>query len=255
MLSVQAIQKALHTPQIMLRVHDTLPSTNATAKELAEAGAPHGTVVLASAQTAGRGRLGRTFCSPDGMGVYMSIVLRPHLPAEQVLSVTTAAAVAVCHALEDLGAEELRIKWVNDIYRRDRKVCGILTEAAFDGAGGLTYAVLGIGINVTAPKDGFPAEIAHIAGAAFPEEDVTREQVIAAVIDAFFEEYPHLVNGRFIEEYRSRSMLDGRAVTVITPTATREATALGVDERCRLWVRYADGSEEALSSGDVSVRW
>lgn len=254
MLSVDVIKNALYTPHITLRIHDTLLSTNATAKELAEKGAPHGTVVLASAQTAGRGRLGRTFCSPDGTGVYMSMVLRPQLPAEKVLSVTTAAAVAVCHALERLGADNLRIKWVNDIYRHGRKVCGILTEAAFDGADGLSYAVLGIGINVKEPEGGFSEEIRHIAGAAFSEGDVTREQVIAAVIDAFFEEYAHLEDGRFVEEYRSRSMLDGRVVTVITPNGNREATALGVDAACRLWVRYADGSEEALASGDVSLR-
>lgn len=254
-LSREQLTTYIRTQGVLLDIHDTVPSTNATAKALAANGAAEGTVVLAAAQTAGRGRLGRTFCSPDSTGVYMSLILRPQLPAENALFITVAAAVAVCRALERLGAATPRIKWVNDVYCRDRKVCGILTEAATNPVTGeLSYVVLGIGINVTAPKGGFPAELAHIAGAAFSENAPSREQVIAAVIDAFFAEYAHLEDGAFIDEYRARSMLGGRAVTVITPTSSREATALGVDERCRLLVRYADGSEETLSSGDVSLR-
>ena len=254
MLSESLLTSLLHTKAITFDIHECLPSTNATAKALAEGGAAEGTVVLASSQTQGRGRLGRSFCSPNGTGVYMSIVLHPRLAAEKALMITTAAAVAVCRALERLGADTPRIKWVNDIYCCDRKVCGILTEAVFDGAGGLSYAVLGIGINVCEPDGSFPEDLAHIAGAAFPRGAVTREQVIAAVIDAFFEEYVCLEEGCFIEEYRARSLLADRSVTVITPNGNRDALALGVDEACRLCVRYADGSEEALSSGDVSVR-
>ncbi|MBO4422670.1 MAG: biotin--[acetyl-CoA-carboxylase] ligase, partial [Clostridia bacterium] len=128
--------------------HKTLISTNDTAKQYAREGREEGTVVIAGAQTGGRGRLGRSFFSPEG-GVYMSLILRPAF--DDYTIITPAAAAAVCRALERLGFG-CRIKWVNDIYLSDKKVCGILTEA--DVAAG--WAVLGIGINTVCPGDGAP---------------------------------------------------------------------------------------------------
>ncbi len=238
---------------VTIEYYDCVDSTNRLAKERAEQGAPEGVCIISNAQTAGRGRLGRSFCSPAGTGLYMSLVLRPSLPAQRVLSVTTAAAVAVCRAIERVSDRKPQIKWVNDVYCDGKKVCGILTEAGFEGDK-LRYAVLGIGINVCDPADGFPDEIADTAASVFGQEAGDRNALTEAVLDAFFEEYAHLAEERFAEEYRARSCLIGKPITVKAPDGDREAIALGVDERCRLLVRYTDGREEALSSGDVSVR-
>ena len=252
MLSKDAIISRLRTKGITLEVQGEVDSTNRLAKERAQDGAPQGVCILADTQTAGRGRHGRTFCSPAGTGLYMSLVLRPVLPAEKALSVTTAAAVAVCRAIERVSARKAQIKWVNDVYCDGKKVCGILTEGAFDN-GVMTYAVLGIGINVSDPEGGFPADIAEIAASVYGKAGGDRHVLAAAVLDAFFEEYDRLAEERFVEEYRARSCLIGKSVVVNAPSGDREAVALGVDEECRLLVRYEDGREEALSSGDVSV--
>ena len=145
------------------QVFPVLPSTNDTVKALAAEGAPEGVVVLAEAQTAGKGRMRRQFFSPDGTGIYMSILLRPKLAAEDALFITTAAAAAVADAIEAATGENAGIKWVNDVYLRGLKVCGILTEGALGlEEGNLEYAVLGIGINAIAPQNGFPEEISFL---------------------------------------------------------------------------------------------
>lgn len=252
-ISAKAIQAKLHTSGLTFDVYDCVDSTNRIAKERGDNGASEGLVVLADSQTAGRGRLGRSFCSPSGTGLYMSVLLRPQLPAEKALSITTAAAVAVCRAIERVSDRKAQIKWVNDVYCDSKKVCGILTEAAFDG-GNMAYAVLGIGINVNAPKNGFPADIADIATSVYGEEEGDRQALCAAILDAFFEEYAHIEEERYVAEYRARSCLVDKAITVKTPLGDRDAVAIGVDEQCRLQVRYADGKEEMLSFGDVSIK-
>ena len=239
---------------VQMEYYDCVDSTNRLAKERAEQGAPEGLCIISNAQTAGRGRLGRSFCSPADTGLYMSLVLRPLLPAQKVLSVTTAAAVAVCRAIERVSNRKAQIKWVNDVYCDGKKVCGILTEAGFSGDT-LRYAVLGIGINVCDPVGGFSDEIADIATSVFGKETGDRNALAVAVLDAFSEEYAHLSEERYVAEYRARSCLVGKPITVKASDGDREATALGVDEQCRLLVRYADGREDTLSSGDVSIRF
>lgn len=148
---------------LSIRVVDTAGSTNSVLKTLAEKGAPHGQVLIAKEQTAGRGRLGRSFCSPKDTGLYMSVLLRPRFSAEDALFITTAAAVAVAEAVDRFAESESKIKWVNDVYLSGKKVCGILTEAAMDfESGGLNYAVCGIGINLSAER--LPKELEAIAG-------------------------------------------------------------------------------------------
>ncbi len=240
--------------EVQMEYYDCVDSTNRLAKERAEQGAPEGLCIISNAQTAGRGRLGRSFSSPADTGLYMSLVLRPLLPAQKVLSVTTAAAVAVCRAIERVSDRKAQIKWVNDVYCDGKKVCGILTEAGFQGDK-LRYAVLGIGINVCDPVGGFPDEIADIAASVFGKGAGDRDALAKAVLDAFCEEYAHLAQERYVAEYRARSCLVGKPVTVKAPDGDREATALGVDEQCRLLVRYTNGGEDALSSGDVSIRF
>ena len=187
----------------------------------------------------------------------MSILLKPRLAAQDALLITTCAAVAVAQAIETHTQKTCGIKWVNDIFCAGRKVCGILTEASLDlESGGLHYAVLGIGINVFPPKEGFPKEIQEIAGCVSAEQSENLNNRIAAeVIDRFFAEYPHISDKSFLEEYRKRSILTNKKINVIRVGAEpRPAEALGIGEDFSLLVRYADGTEESLSTGEVSIR-
>lgn len=241
----------------VLRVYDEAAgSTNDLVREAALRGEPEGLVVVADTQRAGRGRQGRTFVSPPGTGVYMSLLLRPKLPAAEAVAVTGIAAVAVTQAMEDLGADGAGIKWVNDVYLRGLKVCGILTEATMDmESGGLDHAVLGIGVNLFPPAGGFPPELAGIAGAVFPgkPEDDERSRIIAAILDRFLPLYRALPDRGWLEEYRSRSILTGREVSFLREGRERRGLVLGVDDAARLLIRLDSGEETALSSGEVQL--
>lgn len=255
-LSAGQIQELLHWPGAAVEVHPSLPSTNALLRERANAGAPEGTVVIAAAQTRGRGRLGRSFYSPADTGLYLSVLLRPegYSPSEAV-RVTTMAAVAACEAVEALSGKTAQIKWVNDVFLEGRKVCGILTEGSFNlELGSLEYIVLGIGINVYPPVEGFPQEIAATAGAVLdvPQEG-GRNRLAAEFLNRFFAVYQN-DPAEYARRYRDRSLVIGKHITVITPRGTREATALDIDRDCRLVVRWMDGSVESLSSAEISVR-
>ena len=240
-----------------IETHRTVTSTNTLLKEQAEKGAPEGKIVIASEQTGGKGRLGRSFYSPLGTGVYTSILLRPTFSPSQSLCITTAAAVAVAEAIERVAGAEPRIKWVNDIYVRGKKVCGILTEAAFDMERNLLrHAVLGIGINLVEPEGGYPSDIAAVAAPVFTRAEYSpqkRDELLACLVERFWGYYENLTGKEFLKGYQSRSMLDGMEVNVIG-SAIRPAVALGVDDEFRLRVRYEDGSEELLQSGEISVK-
>ena len=240
-------------------VFDTLRSTNDTARELARQGAPEGTVVIAASQTGGRGRMGRSFFSPDGTGLYMSILLRPKLPAEDSLLITTAAAVAAAEALEEISGRSMGIKWVNDIYCGGKKVCGILTEGGYGTDGSLAYAILGIGVNLFAPEGGFPSELAQIADAVFPakaeKKGTVKNRAAAMILEKFLPLYRQLPERMYLAEYRARSVLTDQSVNVLRGDSARPAKVLGIDDHFGLLVRYEDdGTEAALSTGEVSVR-
>ncbi len=256
-LSEKAIKKYLGEKEsrVELEILPACGSTNLVIKEKANT-LGEGHVVIAGEQTAGRGRYGRTFLSPGGTGLYMSVLLRPKLSAEDAVMITTAAAVAVCRAIEELTPDKPTIKWVNDVLVNGKKVCGILTEASFDmESGALDYAVLGVGINVTESDGGFPQELADIAGAILQNrEHDMRCRLASSFLRHFFDIYDTFPSRSFVEEYRIRSFLPGRPILVLRQGTSVPAKAVAIDDRCRLIVRYADGSEEALSSGEVSVR-
>lgn len=239
-----------------IRILEEVTSTNTAAKELAEQGSSEGTVVIAQRQTAGKGRLGRSFTSPAGTGLYMSILLRPHFSAEDSLSITTAAAVAVAEAVEAVTGKNAMIKWVNDVYLDGYKICGILTEASIDfETGGLRYAVLGIGVNVQVPDGGFPEEVRDIAGALY-EKDAppeTRTALAAEIVNRFFAFYQSLTDRPYLPEYRRRSLLTGRKVTLVSGNARQTGTVQGVDDEARLLVRLESGEETTFSAGEVTV--
>lgn len=259
-LSPQSIAAWLPDGTLPLRfeVQDVVTSTNTVLKQRAEEGEPEGLVCVANRQTLGKGRRGRSFYSPPDTGIYMSILLRPKLLARDSLLITTAAAVAVARAAETVTGRYAEIKWVNDVYCDGRKICGILTEASMDfESGGLSYAVLGIGINIADPESGFPAELSQVAASLFgsashPSE--ARSRMIAEVCKEFFAVYTQLPSKAFMEEYRRRSFVIGCDVDVISPKGTRAAHVLDMDADANLIVKFPDGTMEALSSGEVSVR-
>lgn len=238
---------------------DTLASTNATAKQMAADGAQNASLVIAEHQSAGRGRMSRSFFSPDGTGLYMSLIVRRPLPAAHATRLTTAAAVATAQAIETLTGRHTHIKWINDIYLDGKKACGILTEGHISPETGLLdYAIVGIGVNVAPPEDGFPPEIADIATAVFagniPPEDA-REQLAVEIIARLLDFSDELLSPAILTEYRRRALYLGERVYVRRVDETpRAATATEIDGEFRLVVRYEDGTTEALDSGEVSVK-
>ena len=240
-----------------IRTFKTITSTNTVLKEMAANGAAEGTILVAAEQTAGKGRMSRRFHSPMGTGLYLSILLRPAMNAREALFITTAAAVAVAQTVEEVSDGTAGIKWVNDVFMNGRKICGILTEASFDmESGGLEYAVCGIGVNICPPEGGFPEDIKDTAGAVFskpPSGDV-KNRVAAGIISRFMGYYERFPGHAFFDEYVKRSVIVGKKIIVTGRGEPREAYALGIDRECHLLVRYDDGTEETLNSGEVSIK-
>lgn len=256
-LSPQSISKYLnHSLDII--VFDSISSTNTYLKELANNNAKEGTVVIATEQTAGKGRTGKSFFSPKDSGIYLSILLRPNIPADQCLFLTTSAAVATARAIEDVCDKQADIKWVNDIYIENKKVCGILTEASFDiESMGLDYVIVGIGINILKPKNGFPDDIKDIATAIFDsksESNGKRSILIANLLDYFLDYYKDFSSKEYVKEYIERSMVLGKNISVIQGGQTKNAKAVEIDDNCRLKVEWEDGHTSWLSSGEVSIK-
>ena len=255
LLSPQSIARHLTVPGLQVEVAQTVSSTNTLLRQRAEEGAPEGLVLAAVEQTAGKGRQGHSFFSPPDTGLYLSLLLRPKLSAQDALLLTTCAAAAVALAIEACAGVEAQIKWVNDVFCRGKKVCGILTEAALDlESGGLQYAIVGMGVNLFPPAGGFPADLPQ-AGAVYtarPQGLESRSQLAGEILNQFFAFYPHLEEKPFFQAYRDRSLVLGREVTVLERGQTRTALALDLD--FSLQVREADGRERALASGEVRVK-
>lgn len=231
-------------------------STNTLVKEKANE-KDEGFVIVAGEQTAGRGRMGRSFFSPGDSGVYMSLLLKPQIKPEDAVQITTAAAVSVCRALERLGVSDSKIKWVNDIYIGNKKVCGILTESSFNSERGvLDFAVLGVGINIYEAQEGFPDEIKNIAGAVFShkQEDL-RNKFIAEFINMFFAYYKVILSKKHMKEYIERSFVLGKEITVIQGENIRNGKALDIDENCNLIAQFPNGTTEKLYSGEISIKF
>lgn len=257
-LSKQSIEKYLDDDIFDIEVVKSVSSTNTILRQKAEQGGKEGTVLIAEEQTQGRGRMGREFFSPSNTGIYMSILLRPSISAEKSVMITTCAAVAVAEAIEEVAKKEAKIKWVNDIFCGDRKVCGILTEAALAiESGTLAYAVLGIGINVFPPENSFPSEIENIADSVFENCDMAenpRSILIAKVLENFWKYYEDIENRPYFEQYKKRSMVLSNPITVISGKDNYEAFALDLDDNFNLKIMLPSGEIRSLNSGEVSVR-
>ena len=237
-----------------LEIHETLDSTNNRAKALAAAGAPHGLTVIADSQTGGRGRLGRSFFSPEHSGIYLTCILRPDCEPERAGLLTSLAAVAAARAVEKVSGADVRIKWVNDLYLNGRKICGILTEAGLGlEAGRLDYAVVGIGINVN--RMAFPPELRETATSIANETGAApdRNRLIAEILNELEALYGDLETGAFLEESRRRSNVIGQMVTVIEGGKKYPARAVEIDGQGRLVIETEEG-RTCLNYGEVSLK-
>ena len=237
-----------------MELHETLDSTNTRAKALAANGAPHGYLVIAETQSVGKGRMGRSFFSPEHSGIYITYVLRPKLLAERAVMITSMAAVAVARAIEAVADVDVKIKWVNDLYIHGRKVCGILCEASIDfESSGLEYAVLGIGVNVGAMT--FPEALQSIATSIENEcgAPVSRSRLIAEISNQLEALYAQLETGEFMAESRARSNVIGQTVTVMRGDECFEARALDIDGQGRLVIQTESGVSR-VGSGEVSLK-
>ncbi len=256
-LSPQELARFYPIEREKLRIFSSLPSTNTAAKEMADCGAPSGTLCIAETQTGGRGRLGRTFFSPRNSGIYMSLILRPKLCPADALLLTTLAAVAVSETVEELTGQPAQIKWVNDVFFRGKKICGILTEASFDiESGALDYAILGIGLNVYAPKGDFPPALNSIAGSLLDTPlPHARCRIISGILKRFYYYYDRIEEKAFLEPYRKRMFLTGQLVEVHRGAESFPARILSVRDDFALTIQHPDGKKEVLSSGEVSLRF
>lgn len=242
---------------LVVTVHDVLDSTNSEAKRNAGAEGDAPTLTLARAQTAGRGRLGRSFHSPADTGLYMSLSYLTRRPLDTAVTVTAAAAVAVTQAIESLTGKAPVIKWVNDVYLDGAKVSGILTEAIPLPDKGANRVIVGIGINVTTRDfpDGLRAPAAAIAS---PDDAPDTGLLASAVIDRLMTYIDAIEDGTpdadCLRFYRERSVLVGETVICTRGNESFTATVKGIGEDYSLLLTLEDGTALAMSSGEVSVR-
>ncbi|HAK58047.1 MAG TPA: biotin--[acetyl-CoA-carboxylase] ligase [Lachnospiraceae bacterium] len=242
-------------------------STNEEVKRRALEGAPDGFTVIADAQVSGKGRRGRGFFSPAGTGIYMSMLLRPTmLPAADIVFITTMAAVAVAHAVSEVCKKDPKIKWVNDIYLNEKKICGILTEAVSDvETGGIDFVVVGIGINVKKSNARIPMELRDVVGYIYDDKEAgaARNRIAAGVINEIDRYYEALPDRIFMKEYKERSMVIGKRIRFGTPVSLskpgegddwREGIAVDIDDTGGLLVELDDKSRETLHSGEITLR-
>lgn len=239
-----------------IQYFDCLDSTNTYAKGLAAEGAPEGTVIIADHQTGGRGRLGRSFSSPAGMGIYLSVILRLDCPPEELMHLTCAAGVAACLAVERATDSRPHIKWTNDLVLGKRKLGGILTELSVDPATGkVAWVVVGIGINCCQQAADFPEEIRDMACSLDMEwQDIPR--LIADLVTALQQMRGRLLTHKaeMMAQFRQRCVTIGSEISVLRGDEVRHGTALSVDENGGLLVAFSDGSRGTVTSGEVSIR-
>ncbi len=236
--------------------YDVLASTNDTAKELAASGLGEGTVILAESQTMGRGRMGRSFFSPQGSGLYMSVILRPAGKVSDPGLLTACAAVAVYQAILDMFDISVSIKWVNDLYAGGKKLCGILAEGHLALRPEDTYIVLGIGLNLAPPGGGYPEELQDIATSISEITGTNRlpdlTEICASVVRRWGELYEKLPDSRFLDIYRSASCVLGNEITYVKEGKKFLGKAVSIDDQARLVVLSEKGETQVLESGEVN---
>lgn len=233
-------------------------STNDQLKQLARQGAPQGAVLMAGRQTGGHGRMGRSFHSPQGAGVYLSMLLRPDCAPLELMHLTCAVAVAMCDAVEAAAQFRPGIKWTNDLVSGQRKLGGILTELGLTPQGRVDYAIVGIGINCCQTPADFPRELQDMAGSLsmVAGKPISPAALAAAMLDSLAAMDSRLLTDkpRFLAQYRRDCVTLGQEISVVRGDSLRHGKALDIDDNGALLVAYPDGTQEAVNSGEVSIR-
>lgn len=236
----------------------SIDSTNTYLKKLALQGAPHGTVLVADQQTGGRGRLGRTFLSPAGVGIYMSVLIRPNCAPADLMHLTCACATVMCDAIESSVGIRPGIKWTNDLVYDHKKLAGILTELGINTDGSADYAIIGIGVNCCQKPNDFPEELKKMAGSLsmVTGKPINRSQVAAAMMRAFSKMSQSLLSQKqeLLERYRRDCITIGQEISLVRGEEIRHGTAMDVDDEGALVVQLDSGIIEHVSSGEISIR-
>lgn len=260
-LSAEAIRLHLNNERAKMEVQvfKSIDSTNAEAKRRLQAGNAEDMLLLSEEQTAGRGRLNRAFFSPQSSGLYMSLILPTVLPSSDPGLLTTAAAVAVCRAIEKVTGLSPQIKWVNDLFLDGRKICGILTEGVMDfETQTIQSIVIGIGINVYVEEEKVPLELRDIVGGLYRNEQTTvhslRNELAAEIVNQFYHLYPGEGTPTYLDEYRERCFVLGKTVSFTRNGSICVGTALTVDDRGGLVIRLGNGEVTTISYGEISIK-
>ncbi len=233
---------------------DSVTSTNDYLKQLAIGDEAENTVVIANMQTNGKGTRNRSFISRRG-GVYLSILLRTDLEGFDATLITPLTAVAVSDSIEQISEKTPQIKWVNDIYLDNKKVCGILCESVVSPDGKMPYIIVGIGVNLFRPLGDFDDDIKDIATCVFEKEDQNiKEKFVSILLENFFNSYNCIREKSFLKRYRERNFILGKKIAVNIDNSIYEARAVDIDDKCRLVVEFPDKTQKTLSSGDVTVK-
>ena len=251
MLSIEKIKEKLNSEyyESNVLVFDCVDSTNTVAKNKFSADKSCPLIVVSNSQTAGRGRMGRSFYSPKNTGIYMSIAISAR-QVSNILSVTAKTAVGVCRTLEEIGLFP-KIKWVNDIYIEGKKVCGILAEGIVNNENNaIEGIVIGIGINVSTAS--FPQEIEDVAASLGTNAD--RNELIASIVNNVLSVVLDNTDD-FLCEYKEKSLVIGKEITCFSPTDSFTAIAIDVDNNGALIVKLNDGTLTTISTGEVSIRF
>lgn len=255
-LNSESISQDLEEP-LSIMIYEQVDSTNAEAKRKLDEIKEGDFLILADEQTSGRGRLGRSFHSPTKTGLYMSLVLQEIPQSVDPTLVTTAAAVAVCQAIEELTDVKPQIKWVNDIFVNGQKICGILTEGNLSlETQTIQSIILGIGVNITLDKENIPVELIKKIGGLLEgqETQVSRNQLASAIINRYYQIYEKIETREFLKEYRKRCFVLGKEITFTKNKEKYSGIAEAVDDQGGLVVRLNSNQKMVLSYGEISIR-
>ncbi|MDA0692442.1 MAG: biotin--[acetyl-CoA-carboxylase] ligase [Nitrospinae bacterium] len=238
-------------------VFDEIDSTNDLAQKYLEEGALEGLVLIAESQTRGRGRMGRSWVSPPGTGIYMSVLLKPQIQPQRLPQLTLLAGLASVQAINEFSSQKVQLKWPNDILLNGKKLCGILSEYHATQSGE-SAVIIGIGVNVNHSRNDFPEDLRPIATSLMIEtgSPVDRQALATAIIRHLDQEYDAYLQNRspdVINKWANHSDMFGKKISVTKGKSVIHGTALGLDSEGRLLMRTKSGEEIAFDSGEVSL--
>lgn len=265
---IREIPDVITSEEVISRLHtkwmgqnclylDRVDSTNNYAKRIAEEGAADGTLVMADEQTGGKGRRGRSWETPRGTNIAMTLLLRPRIQPEHASRLTLLMAMAVAQGIRSVTGLDAGIKWPNDVVVHGKKVCGILTEMSAE-VDYINYVVIGTGINVN--QESFPEEIRHIAGSLCVElgEKISRAELAASIMEALERIYEIFLRtedlSELYKEYNEICVNRGHAIRVLEPKQEYNGTTDGINENGELVVQKENGETVCVYAGEVSVR-